>query len=324
MIVLFYALGQPKVNHRVTSLTNVKDRMIPAALQRRGGLGIGYEEETYGLFYEVVTPTRQNKTPYNGVPIYCVYNTESSSEPEMIQKQHAIFPTRKGIFDMLKYLQLDDFITKYYSNTASWNENEPFLPQELVKELFEQEIFTKMTYSEYYFSSSNKKVSSKVGANQRQKNDTWNQAIAYRRAKDLFQKNCNIRIAMIGGLHRTTAVCHLYANIKPTPNETAKIPKRDEVIDAIPLSEKMVLNAAPVLTVLSPQDLEYTDEYIQQVKAYSYRVEKRKDVNLKPTHRSITLHILDTEKHNDIKENKRFCVSDVFMNKSEFVSKSII
>ena len=100
---------------------------------------------------------------------------------------------------------------------------------------------------------------------------------------NLFQILSPIRIAMIGGLHRTAAACHLFSGITPTPNSTLSLPKINKQSNAVNITKNMVINATTALTILVPKTPSYNDNYINQTAAYSYRVDKRKTINLLPT-----------------------------------------
>jgi len=55
------------------------------------GETLGFEEEAYAIFYEVIEST--NKLATRGVPIYCAYTTDLANvKPPRLQNQVAIFP----------------------------------------------------------------------------------------------------------------------------------------------------------------------------------------------------------------------------------------
>jgi len=76
------------------SLQDVKEKLIPAGLQIKGGDGIGFEEQTYAIIYEVAKIDDPRTKNINGVPIYCAYVTDSSSKPAQLTSVKAIYPTQ--------------------------------------------------------------------------------------------------------------------------------------------------------------------------------------------------------------------------------------
>jgi hypothetical protein len=80
----------------------------------------------------------------------------------------------------------------------------------------------------------------------------------------------------------------------------------------------MVINATTALTIITHFD--YKEEFIKQLNAYSYRIEKRKTTNIGATFRSVTLLILDSEKHNELEDKDRFPPNTIFTEKASVVS----
>ena len=99
------------MNHRNLSLTDIQGRLIPTATMVKGTAGtLGFEEGMYGILYQVVQKT--DELALRGVPIYCVYNTESSTvKPSQLRNNMAIFPTREGVLSLLTFLNLKTLIT---------------------------------------------------------------------------------------------------------------------------------------------------------------------------------------------------------------------
>ena len=279
--------------------------MIPAALEKKGGEGIGFEEQTYAIIYEVAKIDNGRTKDINGVPIYCAYVTDSSSEPAQLTSVKAIYPTRQGFLELLKLIQSQELLDEFYNNGENWRENDSYLPEELVKKIFQLDIFSKMTHGKRnYFK----------GCDQLNPLRTSNptDSSIYRSQKRLFQILSPIRIAMIGGLHRTAAACHLFSGITPTPNSTLSIPKNKQQSNAVSITKGMVINATTALTILVPETSLYNDKYIKQTAAFSYRVDKRKTINLLPTFKSLSLMILDSEKNKDITDEIRFSKPTIF------------
>jgi hypothetical protein len=289
----------------------VRDKLIPAAQLIKGGEGLGFEEQTYGLLYEVVSVNQ--KTLYDeGIPIYCAYITDSSSEPEQLRNERAIYPTRKGILELLELLDLKELIQEYFvpPGKSYWKEDYKWVSCDLVKKLLQHDVFTNMSYGTNYFK--NCKNLSVSGPKKGYETDI------YKKQRQIFQDKSKIRIAMIGGLHRTATAVYLYSNIQPTPNSTMSVPRINPQINSNQINENMVINATTALTIITHFD--YKEEFIKQLNAYSYRIEKRKTTNIGATFRSVTLLILDSEKHNELEDKDRFPPNTIFTEKASVVS----
>lgn len=280
--------------------------MIPAALEIKGGEGIGFEEQTYAIIYEVAKTDDERTKDIEGVPIYSTYTTGSSSDPVEISEVKAIYPTRKGLLDLCKAIEANDLIEKYFPNHSWMPDNDKYtLREELIRDILQHDVFLDMTHGENYFQD----------VQQLAPNRKMSSAQAYRYQKNKFQSLSPIRIAMVGGLHRTATVCHLYAGITPTPNSTLRIPKNNKSDTNYNITEDMVVNATTALTFLIPKKQVYNNNYMKQIRAYSYRIDIRKTLNLEATYRSLTLMILDHNRHNDFPPiNLRFVEDDIFTN----------
>jgi len=117
------------------SLQDVKEKLIPAALEIKGGEGIGFEEQTYAIIYEVAKINDPRTKDINGVPIYCAYVTDSSSEPAQLTSVKAIYPTRQGFFQLLNLIRSQELLDEFYNNDENWHENNPYLPEKLIKKI---------------------------------------------------------------------------------------------------------------------------------------------------------------------------------------------
>ena len=297
--------GQPKVNHRNLCLQDVKDRLIPAALQIKGGEGMGFEEQTYAIVYEIADLDDERTKDIPGVPIYSTYVTEHSGDPMQIESVKAIFPTREAMLELCQLIQAQELIDKYsldQDNSIEGNDT-TLTTQQLFREILDHKIFSTMKYGTNLFPNIEQLQLTRS-------NKTANQQ--YRGHKILFQHATSIRIAMIGGLHRTATACHLYAGITPTPNSTLAVPRVHPKDTTYQIKNNMVLNASTALTIFVPKKQKYTHNYIKQISAYSYRIDKRKTFTLSATERSVTLLILDHERHDDFPDvTDRFIAYDV-------------
>ena len=299
------------VNHRHLSLTDVQNRLLPAATMRKG-TSVGFEEGMYGILYQVEPST--TNLPLRGVPIHCVYTTESSKvTPAELSTHVAIFPTRRGVLDLLEYLKLKTLIKQFYTK-KNYNDEDPFLPPELVTQLFQNPSFQNIIDKDNCF-----KETSTVNAKQRAKFNVKE----YLKKKRDFHSKVKIRIAMLGGLHRTGTSCFLFSGEEAVPNKEIKVPKKNSN-NLLNLTPDMKINVTPPVTILIPKDLSYTDEYIKQCNAYSYHIEEWKHQSITPTYKSLSLLILDSTKHNDIEDNMRYVTDAIFYNKIDSVSDCLI
>ena len=302
------------MNHRSLSLTDIQNRLIPTATMKKG-TGLGFEEGMYGILYQVVHSTDQLAS--RGVPIHCVYTTESSKvKPAQLLNDVAIFPTRQGVMDLLSYLNLKGLIKQYYAKTK-YDKDDPFLPIGLITKLFQSPAFLDMIDKHNCFKETTT-VNSKQHAQFNVKE--------YIQQKREFHSKVKIRIAMLGGLHRTGTSCFLFSGEEAVPNKEIKVPKKITTITPtlLNLSPDMKINDTPPLTVLLPKDLTYTCEYIEQCNAYSYHIEEWKHKSITPTYKSLSLLILDSTKHNDIEDEMRYVKDAIFYNNISEVSGCLI
>jgi hypothetical protein len=284
-------------------MTDIQSRLIPTATMMKGET-LGFEEEAYAIFYEVVEST--SKLATRGVPIYCAYTTELANvKPPQLQNQVAIFPTRQGVLNLLKYLKLSHLIKEFYPK-KTFDTDEPFFPVQLVRKIFEDptaflQIFDKRNcFKEPNEHESTKRAKFSVKDYKKQKHD--------------FHTKVNIRIAMVGGMHRTGTSCFFFSGEDAVPNRELTIPRlstqnNNVLLDIDP---NMIINVAPPITVLVPKNFLYDDKYIRQCNAYSYHVEERKNRSITPTYKSLSLMILDSTKHKEIEDNMRYIDNHIF------------
>ena len=271
---------------------------------------LGFEEGMYGILYQVVQKT--DELAFRGVPIYCVYSTESSTvKPSQLRNDVAIFPTREGVLSLLTFLNLKALIKRFYPK--NYDKDEPFLPIELVRALFLSPAFLNIIDKQNCFketTNENTKQRSKFSVKQ------------YIQQRHDFHSKVKIRIAMIGGLHRTGTSCFFFSGEEATPNKELKIKTKNKSNShrLIDLSTDMIINTAPPLTILLPKDLTYTNKYIEQCNAYSYHIEEWKHKSITPTYKSLSLMILDDTKHEDIEDEMRYKKNTIFTNPPDQVS----
>lgn len=299
LILLIYCCcsGQPEVNHRNVSLSTLQKRLIPSATKTKGE-ALGFEEQTYGIIYQV--ENSNSPLAVRGVPIYCAYTTESSLvTPPLVEGSVAIFPTRQGILDLLRFLNLSDVISEHY-HTPNFDEDEPFLPLDLVRKLFESPAFLEAADANSGFKEPVQAAKFSI--------------TQYKEKKQKFQSAVKIRIGMIGGLHRTGTSCFFFSGEEARPNKEIRVP-RNLPADGGPyhfLTPDMVINVTTPLTILSPKDSILTKEYIKQCNAYSYHIEERKDTSVKVTYCSLSSKILDSSRHQELPDVSRYKSDAIF------------
>lgn len=277
-----YLVCQPRVNHRNLSLLVVNDTLIPAATQDKSE-GLGFEEQTYGIIYQVVN--KNDPLASRGVPLYCTYTTLLSPvKPPEVEDQVAIFPTRQGILKLLQYFKLTALINEYYK-TTEYNKDEPFLPIDLVRKLFKDPAFLKMADSSSVFQESD--TTKNLPAKQKRFS-----IAKYREQKMKFQSAVTIRFGMLGGLHRTGTSCFFFLGEEPKAGQEMRVPRTMSASSStsyLSLSPDMKINIESPLTIILPKTPEYTDEYIKQCNAYSYHVEERQPKSVKMTYKSLSI-----------------------------------
>ena len=308
-LLLFKITGQPCVNHRTVSLETVKSILIPAALEDKT-IGKGFEEEMFVIVYEVT-----NTKDCNTVPMYCTYLTDTSEKatPSELHNVYAKFPTRGGMRELLRSLNLNELMPD--GEDSSLQDSDPFLPSDLVFKIFNSDLFQNMSYSNKNFfdkTNAKKKLTKTEGTASR----STMKLECYRRLKNVFQSEHNIRFAFLGGSHRIATAVHFFGGYEILPN---KILGQKPKLHDYGFVENMKINASPSCTIFFTKEKLLNEEFISQCCNYSYILEKKKTESINVGLASLSMNILDEKKHKGLSPEFRFLIDDVFQ--SEAVSK---
>jgi len=310
-IVIFsfvLSIGQPSVNHRLVSLVNVKDILIPAAAEDKS-IGKTFEEEMYVVVYEV-TSTEDDTT----VPIYCTYLTESSdgATPKKLPNAFAKFPTKSGVMQLLQSLNMNDILKELDISLDDVDDSEPFLPKALVFKIFAGKLFQKMSCAnKNLFDGTTDKKRLTESETAAKRPSIFHEC--YRRLKQDFQQEHNIRFAFLGGSHRMATAIHYFGGYEVKPNKKIE---RTSTVHTYEITTNMKINASPSCTIIIPKDKVLDESFITQCNTHSYNLEKGKTESIKVGYASLSLNILDEKKHKDIASDKRFIKPEVFQSES--------
>jgi hypothetical protein len=284
----------------------VKDILVPAATEDKS-IGLHFAEEMYVVIYEVTT-TKDDTT----VPIYCTYLTDSSDSaiPKELPNVYAKFPTKSGVLQLLQSLNMTDIAKNV--DMDSIGDSDPFLPKELVFLILTSPLFKRMSCSNrnlFDETTEGKKLTDNELSAKR--STIFHEC--YRRLKQVFQKEHNIRFAFLGGSHRTATAVHFFGGYDVKPNKNLQ---KNSSIQCYKISDNMKINASPSCTIIIPKEKMFDESFIKQCNTYSYNLEKSKTESIKVGFASLSLNILDEKKHKDIEPSERFFKKEVFQGES--------
>jgi len=198
---------------------------------------------------------------------------------------------------------MTDFLDSDTHNDITDESNE-YLTKQLLSQIFNSELFQEMNVANMDFFS---------GATDSKQitNDDISFSLTYRRLKNVFQSEHNIRFAFMGGNHRMATAVHLFGGYKVEPNSV--LPPHPEVND-YGISSNMKITASPNITVKIPKDKILSEAFIMQCNICSYVIEKRKTESIMVTYNSLSKDILDENKHPEIENKNRFLLKNVFLD----------
>jgi hypothetical protein len=194
----------------------------------------------------------------------------------------------------------------------SIGDSDPFLPKELVFLILTSPLFKRMSCSNRNLfdgtTTSKKLTDNELSA---KRSTIFHEC--YRRLKQVFQKEHNIRFAFLGGSHRTATAVHFFGGYDVKPNKNLQ---KNSPIQCYNISDNMKINASPSCTIIIPQHQKLDESFIIQCNTYSYLLEKRKTESIQVGFSSLSLNILDDKKHKDLTCDQRFFIDDVFQTES--------
>ncbi len=156
----------------------------------------------YGFLYEIMT----DQTDTSTVPIYATYHTSKGQKDYLeLQNYYAKYPTCKALRDLAKALNITDL-------------PETTDPTVLMTEVFKKITTQQLDFKKKIFTTSiyyNKKYQTKEAGDARR-------TASYLYIRKTFQSQHPIRIAIIGGLHRSVLALHILGNYRITNDKPNK------------------------------------------------------------------------------------------------------
>lgn len=237
---------QPKANYRTLQLGNLKEKNFIHAMTETGE---DVMEEMYGFLYELTTVEGAGT-----VPIYTAYTT-SSDQDDFIQLPNlfAKYPTDSSLKQMAKSFNIK---REYSTESAA-----------LVSDIFndiigQQDYFMKKVFTTTVDYRDTKKT---VLAKGIAKHTNYSQL------RTVFQNDHPIRIAILGGLHRTALALHILGNYsvqnsKPTP----------QVKPLYKLTEDSPITSAIAIHIFSSNNQQLSDEFLSMSRTFSEQVNDRR------------------------------------------------
>ena len=116
-----------------------------------------------------------------------------------------------------------------------------------------------------------------------------------------FQSKCKVRIAIIGGLHRTALAIHVLGNYFIGNHA----PKREERRSFYHIQESSPVNSALAVHIFTNKALKFDQSFLTSCRAYSETINARKHVAVQDTIRS-QLYDLLTKKTTREMDEKRY------------------
>jgi len=136
----------------------------------------------------------------------------------------------------------------------------------------------------------------------------------YRKMRDMFQSAHPIRIAVMGGLHRTALATHLLGNWKihnEPPSVISVVPLTPVKIDSPLLYDFAVHVITPTKIKNPPKLQDFSNEYLQKLRKISEDVNDRTYRQMKVNFTGQLFDIMADKTPENI-TNLRFIPSDIF------------
>jgi hypothetical protein len=241
-------LCQPKANYRALGINDLKKTEFLNAMTKTGE---DVMEEMYGFLYEIMT--HQNDT--STVPIYTTYyTTEGQDDYLELQNCYAKSPTCNALRNLAKALNITDL-----SKTTD--------PIVLMTELFQKMTTPQLDIQQNIFISS----VYFVAKYQTKESGDARRIANYSDIQKKFQSQHPIRIAIIGGLHRSALALHILGNYKIANDKPKKYEK-----PYYHLKINSPINSAIALHVFSNKNKTLDEEFLAASRKFSEQVNDRR------------------------------------------------
>jgi len=238
-------VNQPISNYRRLVISNLKKKSFRSALATET---TDITEEIYITIYEI----KKNESPAFTTPkITSTYSTkEGSYDLSNLSGYHAIYPTQIGLIKLAKALKLHQDKLDYYGQISDIDRLLVEILNEVVKH---QDNLRDMVFL----------PGRELGTHQYDR---------YRALRTRFQQGHNIRISIMGGLHRTALATHLLGNWK-IHNGPATI---NDFHPHEAITSKSPLNFSIVVHVILPaQHRFFTNAFLDKCRKMSEDINNR-------------------------------------------------
>ena len=310
---------QPIANYRSLQVSSLaQKKFINAMVEPNNDI----MEEMYGFLYEVTTTETENTLPIyraytvqqkdrinkktnnmgrpdsqqGDVELHMEQNFIEETKDEMneneiedlqkVEKQFAKFPSDKALKQMATAFGL----TREYTTTSS------ALVSEIFSDLLQhqQVIIDKLfrTKAPKETADSEEKIITRTAVGIQG---------SFFELRKKFQSKCKVRIAIIGGLHRTALAIHVLGNYFIGNHA----PKREEKRSFYHIQEDSPVNSALAVHIFTNKGLKFNQPFLTSCRAYSETINARKHVAVQDTIRS-QLYDLLTKKTTAEVDEKRY------------------
>lgn len=279
--------AQPHVNFRPLCINDLKDqKFIDAMVKEKQDI----HEEMHVIFYELTSAGSKK-----AVSIFPTYPDDASKiEYKAIPKQYAKYPTKVGLQQMASFFNIKPADLDHSSIIT------------LIKSIFS---LLEESYGTNIIQRIFQNTFTKKDAVQAIPRDSLSIQQQYCAIKKEFQDHHNIRVAFLGGLHRTGLITHIMGNYQIS---TTKPTKADQSLYSV--SETSTVNSNIVLHVFEAKNHSYSYDFMEQCRIFSEIIQRRKVHSIKSTIRSELYDLLEVKTDKEI-EKLRYVPNDILLTK---------
>jgi hypothetical protein len=241
-------LCQPKANYCALGINDLKKKEFLSAMTKTGE---DVMEEMYGFLYEITTDQNDTST----VPIYTTYYTSKGQDDYLELQNYAKSPTCNTLRDLAKALKITD------------------LPETTDPTVLMTEVFQKMTTPQLEIQQKKFFTTSiyYIAKYQTKEAGDARRIASYLDIRETFQSQHPIRIAIIGGLHRSALALHILGNYKITNDKPKKYEK-----PFYQLKIDSPINSEIALHVFSNENKTLDEEFLAASRTFSEQVNDRR------------------------------------------------
>ena len=271
-------VNQPTANYRSLRILDLKAKKFIDAMTEPNQ---DIMEEMYAFLYEITTEENEYTLPIH--PCYSTSEKDNRTQLPVFAK----FPTDSALKDMAKAYG----ITKNFTTEAAQLTGEIFHELSTVQpKLHDKIYFTTVKY---------KSVEQTIPAKSLKIHDN------YLTLRQDFQSKHKIRVAILGGLHRTSLALHIMGNYMIHNNTPAHYSRTTYSIN-----QNSSINSQIAIHIFTSKELQLNNNFLESSQFYSEQVNDRKKKGIEMTVRG-QLHDLLDKKSNDDINKQRFIPSTV-------------